>query len=843
MKRFFITALACMALLASCTEKNAIEEPSPEEPSGTENSDKYSCTLPVVENGKSSWEVGDQLLIHGETTSDQKIITLTAEDISADGKTCYVSVEGVKPFEQKVVKSKYYIAYPAGLVNNPSQCKESTTFTTTNALLIGGHDKNKTFVLEAITGGFAFTAEGDFDSYKCVGNNDEAMGYTSVTSKITSSAKLYTEKRGSAVLEISGPVIGDGSTLNHICFADATSFVDGFLLTLYKGTTPVKTFYTTALYESARGTFLDLGNITDELEDYKAPAAENHVSSIPTSGAVNLCAEGPANCYVVNRPGTYTFKATKGTTTEALASIGSVEVLWETWGNTDNVTANSVISAVDFEKDQVYFQIAQDYHAGNAVIAVRNDMGTILWSWHIWVPETEITTGLYNLSRYYTMDRNLGALVAATSAGAAPESVGLLYQWGRKDPFVGIGNLSTAESANVAGEKMTLHGGQMSTAKTIKNPTMFADFEGNWNSSTQNSLWDEEKGVYDPCPPGYRVPYRSEYLPFTNSVEDIPGWAYMPENNVFSIGNPLTYYPLGGYLSWNGTYQNVGKGERVWTSRAHDTAKYAYNFRVSPDGNNISYGNSGKEKANGYAVRCVALNETPFENRPGTPVKGSQKKYTVNMAELSGLCLHTDKSFLWGVGDQGDIVKISFDGKFEKVISRTLDMESITIDPETGDLYLGCEPDVVVKFPAPNYNTYETVIKVADAKDYGNSGVEGISWYKDGMILVGAQTGANLWAYKLDGTVVWKRSMRTVAIGMMEIADIHYDPVKDQIWIIDSETQCIYLFNGEGTEHLATYPVSFGGNCESVHIDYGNECVWIANDSEPSQLFKIAFTF
>mgnify|MGYP002512851183 CR=1 FL=1 len=120
----------------------------------------------------------------------------------------------------------------------------------------------------------------------------------------------------------------------------------------------------------------------------------------------------------------------------------------------------------------------------------------------------------------------------------------------------------------------------------------------------------------------------------------------------------------------------------------------------------------------------------------------------------------------------------------------------------------------------------EEIFRVADAANYGNSGVEGISWYKDGMLLVGAQTDARLWAYKLDGTIVWSKSLKTVAIGCLEIADICYDPVKDQIWIIDSETQSIYLFNGDATKHLATYKVNFAGNSESVYLDYTNrECM------------------
>lgn len=832
MKRNLAAVFALMVMLTACVEQF-----------GVDNTNRHSCTLPSYENGKSSWVAGDQLLIHGETSEDQKVVTLTPSDISSDGKTCYLDVDGVAPFEQKIMKSKYYIAYPAELVDNPSKCKESTMFSTTNGLLLAGYDKDMEFVLEPVTGGFTFTVTGDFDSYVCTGNNEECMGYTSLTSKITPISKNFAEKRGSAKKEIEGSVIGDGTTANYLCFVDEPFLADGFMLVFYKGSTPVQTFYTEQTYQVERGKLIDLGHITSQLMDYKLPTASDHKSSIPTAGAVNLSAEESANCYVVTNPGVYTFKATKGTTSEALASIGSVEVLWETWGNNEYVAANSVIASVDFENDQVYFRVAEDYHAGNAVIAARNDMGAIMWSWHIWAPETEIKTNLYNLTRRETMDRNLGALVAATANGATTEALGLFYQWGRKDPFVGVGDFYTSEPAKVAGQKMTLYGGQMSTAKTIKNPTMFSDFEGNWNSSAVDGLWGSSKGVHDPCPPGYRIPYRSEYLLFTNSPEEIHGWEYLPQNNVFSVGTPLTYYPLTGYISWNGVYNEVGTGTRVWSSRSHDTASKAYNFSVSQNEDGISYGNSGKEKANGYAVRCVVYDSTPFENKPGTPVKGKQTEVSVKLTELSGVCLSVDKDFLWGVSDQGTLAKISFEGEVTKQFSQTLDMEAVTLDPATGDLYLGCEANWVGVVKAPEYTKAVELFRVEDAADYGNSGVEGISWYKNNTLLVGAQSGANLWCYKLDGTLVWKRSLRTVAIGQLEIADIHYDPIMDKIWVIDSETQSIYLFNSDATEHLATYKVAFGGNCESVHVDYYNDRVWIADDSESSKLFKIDFTF
>lgn len=839
MRPIIATALACMALLAcSCDKINQ------EEPPVVDNSNKHACELPVTEgDGKTAWVVGDQLLIHGETSADQKIVTLEATDISADGKICYVSVDGVAPFEQKQFKAKYYIAYPAQLVNNPEKCKESTTFTTSNGLIMAGYDKGQTFVLESITGGFAFTVNGDFDSYRMTGNNEENLGYTSITSKITPNSKLFVEKKGGVVKEITGGVVGDGATKNYMAFPDQLSLTDGFMLIFYKGETPVKFVYTEEPYEVGRGKFVNLGDLTSKLADYKDPTANSHTSSIPTAGAVDLSAEETANCYIVTKPGVYTFKATKGTTPDPIAAIGSVEILWETWNNAEKVTANSVISAVDFEKDRVYFRVADGYHPGNAVIAAKNDMGAIMWSWHIWAPATDITTDLYNLTRRQTMDRNVGALVAADANGATPESVGFFYQWGRKDPFVGVGDFSTKEPAKVAGVERTLFGGQMSTAKATKNPTVFGDFEGNWNTSAADGLWSGSKGVNDPCPPGYRIPYRSEYLPFTNSPAEILGWEYMPEKQIFTVGTPVTYYPLAGYMSWDGSYSNVGTGARVWSSRSHDTASKAYNFRISPDGDSVSYGNSGKEKANGYVVRCVVYESTPFENAPGTPVKGKQTPINVDITELSGLCLSLDKDFLWGVGDQGEMFKIGFDGKVERQFKQSLDMEAVTLDPATGDLYLGCESNWVGVVKAPDYTKATEIFRVEEAADYGNSGVEGISWYKDNTLLVGTQTGAYLWCYKLDGTVVWKKSMRTVAIGQLEIADIHYDPVKDQIWIIDSETQSIYLFNGDATQHLATYKVSFGGNCESVHVDHDRNCVWIADDSEPSKLFKIDFTF
>ena len=839
MKNLLKISLMCLILAVGCMEKNGPDL------NGSGGYDGvYTVTLPSsTTNGKTAWQSGDKLVVHGESSKDQITLTLAPDDISADGRTCSINVTGVAPYVQKATNSVYYIAYPGDFVENESKCKDKSKFKESNAFLLAGYNVDKNFVVESLVGGLAFTVSGEYDSYEFKGNNSESVGYSTLTCRITTSLKSYLNDKGDALPLISGGVISDGKSMNHICIPGDLDLTDGFMLTLYKGSVPVKTLYTETPYSLKRDEFISLGDISLKLVDYKAPAAETHISAIPTENAVNLGAEETANCYIVTEPGIYAFKAVQGNSADPIASIGSVEVLWETWGTTEEVDPASVVAEVDFEKNMVYFRIEEDFHPGNAVIAARNDMGAIIWSWHIWVPETPVEEGLYGLSRRMTMDRNLGALTVASADGASAKSSGLFYQWGRKDPFVGVGDFSTGSPAYVAGQSMTLSGGQMSTSKSIKNPTEYADYDGHWNPSPSVEYWAQKKTKYDPCPSGYKVPYRSEYLPFTSAVMELPCWMYDKDGGVLAMGNPATTYPLGGYMTTSGEYAQYGEGTRVWSSRTHSTASEAYNFRVFESDGLPSYGNGSKPKSNGYAVRCVRHDAVPFENEPGTPVKGNYTKYRVNLTELSGLCLHIDGTFLWGVGDQGQLAKIGFDGSVEKVFGQALDMEAVTIDPETGNLYLGCESNWVGVVKAPDYKRAEEVFRVADAANYGNSGVEGISWYKDGMLLVGAQTDARLWAYKLDGTVVWSKSLKTVAIGCLEIADICYDPVKDQIWIIDSETQSIYLFNGDATKHLATYKVNFAGNSESLYVDYERSCVWVADDSDASALFKVDFTF
>ena len=859
-----VFALGAAVLAVSC-QKNVIEQ-EPE----VKDSRTFTCVIAdsgtrvaVSDAGKTTWDVGDEILVHGAGSSNRKVVTLTADDISADGKTATVTVEGITPYdryEDKGYTSTYYACYPAAAAVS-GNLYYYARFSETNHLLMAAYNVEDTFVFHNLCGIISFQVSGDFDSYVFSGNNNETVGYSHYQVQLAATEgdpvlnffKTSDPGTSGPLTGITGDVTGDGTTVHYVCLPVGTDFSAGFTFKFKKDGVVTKTATTGTPVNVSRGRILPLGDITSRLETYVPPAISDHTSDIPTAGAIDLSADSPANCYIITAPGIYKLPAVKGNSQESAGNVFGASLLWETWNNAEAVTQNSVVKAVDFEDNWIYLEMPETLTPGNALVAATDVNDRIIWSWHIWVPATPVTTDRYALAIAPMMDRNLGALMPATAASSVVDvqSLGLAYEWGRKDPFPGPKAMRNGSPATVAGQGTAIGRAAITIAESVAAPTTFVTVDNaSWSVETDTDLWTVEgaKNIYDPCPPGYKVPTRKEAPSFfVADLSTIEGWATDATDYWFTIGSPAAVFPMGGYIDdCSGSYAFTHVYDRVavWSADASgDKTGYAVDVRL---GSRQQV--SSPARSRGGYVRCIVENgqAEPFENAEGMPVMGSYTKMTVpDAVELSGLCLSADKSFLWGVGDGGTLYQIGFDGTVTTAWTHEADMEGITIHPTTGDLYIAVEGEQkVYQVPVPNYANYSTIFYVQEAVDgqYGNSGLEGITYYKDDKLYIGSQHGATLWTYTLDGTKVGKKLLTTLAPGIEEVGGLFYDATTDWLWVTDSEAHKLFVFKGDASQLLAIYDISFVSNAESVCVDHDHSCVWVGSDDSTSKLFKIDFT-
>lgn len=302
----------------------------------------------------------------------------------------------------------------------------------------------------------------------------------------------------------------------------------------------------------------------------------------PYEGNVyNLSQEGTANCYIVPPVhAEYAFNASvKGNSKEPVGQIYSAEVLWETTLKYDNIQKGAIISEASVDGNNVRFRLSPEVKPGNALIAVKDADGTILWSWHIWVTDYVPEDGqhTYN-SGAVMMNRNLGATsVVPNYMGAETtdfSAFGLHYQWGRKDPFPFMGKvvpLNAIQSLQYREEYNNIE-------YTIQHPTeIYDDVNWNWDSK----LWTSSKTIYDPCPVGWRVPDHAVWTSWDN-----PSGEYGHRDDAFLVigdpySSPETIYPLAGRLDWINTWPDQMFFEGYYWSVSLDNVFTAYDTSFS----------------------------------------------------------------------------------------------------------------------------------------------------------------------------------------------------------------------------------------------------------------------
>ena len=317
-----------------------------------------------------------------------------------------------------------------------------------------------------------------------------------------------------------------------------------------------------------------------------------------------------ANCYIVSEQGTYSFKTVKGNSSESVGDVAFAEVLWETFGTDETPEVGDLVKEVSYNNGEITFKATDK--KGNAVIAAKDASGKILWSWHIWLTDQPEEQVYYN-NAGTMMDRNLGA---TSSTPGDVGALGLLYQWGRKDPFIGSSSISDeneAKSTITWQSAVKSNSSSGTIAYAIANPTTFIlgnDSNYDWyytgSSSTDDTRWtasDKAKSIYDPCPLGWRVPDGGDNGIWSKAGFDDTTYDNTDRGISFSISYPSnTWYPASGYLDcFDGSLCGVLASGSYWSASPYNSSAYSLYLRYTSSVDPSRH----FHRAYGLSVRCV----------------------------------------------------------------------------------------------------------------------------------------------------------------------------------------------------------------------------------------------
>ncbi len=262
-----------------------------------------------------------------------------------------------------------------------------------------------------------------------------------------------------------------------------------------------------------------------------------------------------------------TFLKVQNTNNPIPAGTLSATLFWE--------DVPGLVSSVEIEQaanpadSKIAVHINNGKGKGNAVVAFKVN-GEIFWSWHVWVTDNPENGVVYQHgfesnfddvpATIQYMDRNLGAVSNHFIGNNWQKSSGMMYEWGRKDPFPPlvdkdqhfyelngeVGNLKhpsiapnntipvVVRPSNDIGENMrysaknpihyivnTDNSGNWFSNQRYKTPgTDFISWDlwsdnaegGNSNANSSSTVLSKESRTYelkselDPCPNGFRVP-------------------------------------------------------------------------------------------------------------------------------------------------------------------------------------------------------------------------------------------------------------------------------------------------------------------------------------------------
>ncbi len=400
--------------------------------------------------------------------------------------------------------------------------------------------------------------------------------------------------------------------------------------------------------------FLQLSPESQILQDASdINTTSGHTPYNLASASGDATVENTANCYVINAPGKYSIplvygNAIKNSAANSGAYIStshnrgalktfvnhlnngitdpyiynntgctpdSASLLWEA---ELNLVQNVSLSA---DKKSLTFDVPHStIRQGNAVVAVLDANGSVMWSWHIWVTDYVAGSGTLGVSvsgkSYGIYPRCLGQVNGGDITDFKPRSVKVrfsqtdvpegmtplqkvleftqngitinkgdrytYYQWGRKDPMVPDAEewydathqeIRTITQMDV---ETALPAGMSLEQYWTLDPQAF------WTSGhdfkfTYTNLWNTNlstsspvKTVYDPSPVGSMMPMRTVYREITTgTISYNDGTSSVKEGYYIVMPDGTLWFPALGYRSGaTGTTTSSGTIGEYWCSEA-----------------------------------------------------------------------------------------------------------------------------------------------------------------------------------------------------------------------------------------------------------------------------------
>lgn len=384
-------------------------------------------------------------------------------------------------------------------------------------------------------------------------------------------------------------------------------------------------------------------DVVDEVADRNKKLQNNSVHGSSFS-PFNLATNNPgydvtkggttANCYIVSAPGTYAIPLVYGNAIKNgqpnqsaynkdrkcykdyqgkeiskpnIEGGTNAKIIWQDGGQVSNnleIKENNLVFTVD----------KSNIKNGNAVVAVTDKYGVVMWSWHLWFRPTEkLETSTLGkgedkidvlskepLGLAYVKwlqsknsdgtnrlkDRHIRIKIKQNDSNGQTATVEIIqkpvyyreinttsYQFGRKDPMPNIAvDGFKIEPAAVDGKRIQ---------DLIQNPGTFYTGDhlySEFNNGETYSLWatnitlkehdrtNTVKSIYDPCPAGYKV-LPVAYIPiFTNNKSYTKGdW----DAGRWIKKNLQNYYLLfapAGRNNLTGQVEDAGKRGLYWAA-------------------------------------------------------------------------------------------------------------------------------------------------------------------------------------------------------------------------------------------------------------------------------------